>query len=245
MKTSTSIPALVLGLVASAAAHGGVLSYDIGGTTYKGFVPYNSPTGQSTIQREWDSYNPIQDPTLSTMACNANGAVGALTATVAAGSKITAYWNAPWPHTIGPMVVWMAKCAGSCLTYQPTGNVWFKIDQAGLESGTLASGLWGSGQMVNQNSTWTSTIPKTLAPGNYLIRHETIALHTSNAPQWYPECAQLVVTGSGTGVPGASYLAAIPGVYSMSNPEVNINVYSSANADVTTYTIPGPAVWTG
>jgi len=82
---------LVPSLAATVLAHGGVLSYNIGGTTYKGFVPYNSPTGQSTIQREWDSYNPIQDPTLSTMACNANGAVGALTATVSAGSKIIAY----------------------------------------------------------------------------------------------------------------------------------------------------------
>jgi cellulase len=90
MKLSTA-SILVSALAGTVSAHGGVLSYDIGGTTYKGFVPYNSPTGQSTIQREWDSYNPIQDPTLSTMACNSNGAAGALTATVSAGSKIVAY----------------------------------------------------------------------------------------------------------------------------------------------------------
>ena len=68
-------------------------------------------------------------------------------------------------------------------------------------------------------------------------------MHTSNAPQWYPECAQLVVTGTGTGVPGAAYLAAIPGVYLMSDPEVDIDVYSQPG--VTNYTVPGPAVWTG
>ena len=61
----------------------------------------------------------------------------------------------------------------------------------------------------------------------------------------YPECGTLTVTGGGTGVPSGSYLAAIPGVYSMSNPNVNINVYSNANQQVTNYTIPGPAVWTG
>lgn len=43
----------MLALAGTALAHGGVLSYNIAGTTYKGFVPYNSPTGQSTIQREW------------------------------------------------------------------------------------------------------------------------------------------------------------------------------------------------
>lgn len=45
-----------------------------------------------------DSYNPIQDPTSSGMTCNLNGAVAAQSATVAAGSSITAYWNNPYAH---------------------------------------------------------------------------------------------------------------------------------------------------
>ena len=92
----------------------------------------------------------------------------------------------PWPHTIGPLIVWMAKCSGSCSSFDGSGSVWFKIDQSGLLSGTLTGGLWGQGQMVNQNSSWTTTIPKTLPSGNYLLRHELLAIHTSNAPQWYP-----------------------------------------------------------
>jgi len=234
-----------LALVSFTAAHGGVLWYQIAGTWYKGFTPYNSPSGQTTIQREWDTYNPIQDPTQDIMRCNTNGAVAAQAATVPAGSKITAYWNNPWPHNIGPITVYMANCGGDCASFDGSGNVWFKIDQAGLISGTLSKGTWGSGEMIAANSSWTSTIPSSLAPGNYLIRHEMLALHTSNAPQWYPECASLKVTGGGSSTPSGSSLAAIPGVYSMSDPEVNIDVYSSANADVTTYTIPGPAVWTG
>ena len=100
------------------------------------------------------------------------------------------------------MVVWMANCGGPCSSFSGAGNVWFKIEQAGLISGTLSKGLWvceagqnlhpglltlkqGSGEMINNSSSWAVTIPKTLKPGNYLIRHETIALHTSNAPQWY------------------------------------------------------------
>jgi len=242
-----SICLSVSAFVAGALAHGGVLSYEIANPAayVKGFVPYNSASGQSTMQREWDSYNPIQDPTLSSMACNAAGTAGALQQTIAAGSAITAYWNNPWPHTIGPMVVWMASCGSSCLSFEPTGAVWFKIQQTGLVSGTLPTGLWGSGQMVADNSSWTVTIPSTLKAGAYLIRHETMAIHTANAPQWYPECGQLLVTGSGTASPSSTYMASIPGVYSMSDPNVDIDVYSSANQDVTTYTIPGPAVWTG
>lgn len=236
----------VVGGAALAAAHGGVLSYKFGSTTYPGWVPYNSAANEKpSIQREWDTYNPIQDPTSSTLTCNANGALAPLSATVAAGTSVTAYWNNPWPHAIGPVVVWMAKCPGACTSTTPSGSAWFKIDQSGLLSGTLSGGTWGMGKLINQNSSWTSTIPAALAPGNYLIRHELLAIHTSNAPQWYPECAQLVVTGSGTKTPSASYLAAIPGVYQMSNPEVDIDIYSNANQGVTTYTIPGPPVWTG
>lgn len=184
MKTTTAV--LALGsLAGTALAHGGVLSYEIANpaANVKGFVPYNTPTGQSTAQREWDTYNPIQDPTVATMACNANGAAGAQTATIAAGSKITAYWNNPWPHTLGPIITWMAAVSSSTAT--PTGNAWFKIDQAGLISGDLPTGTWGMGEMVSANSSWTSTIPATLKPGNYLLRNEVIAIHTSNQPQFY------------------------------------------------------------
>ena len=105
--------AVALGAVL-AAAHGGVLSYDMGGVTYQGhvlplpppsrshahartrFKPYNTPVGQSTIQREWDVYDPITDPTSEYMSCNTNGAsLGAnqLYATVAAGTQVIAYWK--------------------------------------------------------------------------------------------------------------------------------------------------------
>ena len=124
----TASAALAASLATTVSAHGGVLSYNLGGKTYKGFTPYNSATSQpATIQREWDTYNPIQDPTQTTMRCNANGAASQLTATVAAGSKVTAYWNSPWPHNIGPTVVWMANCGGSCANFDGSGNVWVCI----------------------------------------------------------------------------------------------------------------------
>lgn len=52
------------------------------------------------------SSNPITVATDPTIACNDDGTSGALqlTATVAAGSAITAYWNQVWPHAYGPMV---------------------------------------------------------------------------------------------------------------------------------------------
>ena len=57
----------------------------------------------------------------------------------------------------------------------------FKIDQAGLISGTVGSGTWAAGQMIANNNSWTTTIPSTVPSGNYLIRFETIALHSMPA----------------------------------------------------------------
>jgi hypothetical protein len=53
-----------------------------------------------------------------------------------------------------------------------------------------------------------------------------IALHQANAPQWYPECAQLVVTGSGTAQPDASFKAAIPGYCSSNDANIRVSKHA-------------------
>lgn len=50
-----STVAISLSAVSQVLAHGGVLSYSWGGQWYWGFKPYNTPVGQVTIQREWDT----------------------------------------------------------------------------------------------------------------------------------------------------------------------------------------------
>ncbi|EDR01287.1 glycoside hydrolase family 61 protein [Laccaria bicolor S238N-H82] len=63
----------------------------------------------------------------------------------------------------------------------------FKIDVVSL-SGSLAS----------------TQLPSNLALGNYLTRHEIIALHLAKSlggAEFYPACSQLTVGASGTGVP--------------------------------------------
>ncbi|KAG8958538.1 Esterase/lipase/thioesterase [Tulasnella sp. 408] len=77
----------------------------------------------------------------------------------------------------------MANCNGSCDSANAKDLDWFKIDESGLISGTVASGYWGSGKMIDTNNTWTSTVPSCIPAGNYLIRFETIALHSQPA-QW-------------------------------------------------------------
>jgi cellulase len=241
----SKLVALAPFFVASVAAHGGVSSYIIGGTTYAGWSPYNSPTGQTSIERPYSSYNPILSATDSTISCNNNGqASGAqLSASVTAGTTIVAKWS-QWTHAQGPVMVYMAKCPGSCTSANSASLDWFKIAETGLISGNLPSGSWGTGQVQNTLQ-YSATIPKALADGEYMIRHELLALHQANTPQFYPECAQLKVTGGGGKVPGSGSTIKLPGGYSASDPSININIYTADAANTYTYKVPGPAVWTG
>jgi cellulase len=45
----------LLTFAATALAHGGVLSYANAGKWYWGWQPYNTPTGQTSIQRSWST----------------------------------------------------------------------------------------------------------------------------------------------------------------------------------------------
>ncbi|KAF7296429.1 hypothetical protein HMN09_01113300 [Mycena chlorophos] len=253
--STSSVESLMLALLSLVAliprvlAHGGVLSYDIGGTFYEGWSPYNTPTGQTTIQRPWSTYNPILNATDPTIACNDDGTAGALQLTAAAvpaGTAIKANWNQVWPHPYGPMLVYLAECPSSgCTPVNAATLQWFKIDESGLINGTVFDGFWGDGLMIAQNSTWTTTIPTTVPAGNYMIRFETIALHSLPA-QFYPECAQIVITAA-SGVtpiaPTAAELVTFPGGYSNSDPGLTIDIYSNAAQTETTYPIPGPPLY--
>jgi hypothetical protein len=243
--------------VAGAAAHGAVTSYKIAGKEYpgyasdtyitqlqdrntntlrhryQGFSPSNS---KDVIQWQWPDYNPTTSCSASKIRCN-GGTSATLNASAAPGDSVSAIWS-QWTHSQGPIIVWMYKCPGSSFSgCDGSGANWFKIDEAGfhgdgtkvfLDSETPSG--WDIAKLVGGNKAWTSTIPQGLASGNYLIRHELIALHQANAPQFYAECAQVVVTGSGSANPDSSYKAAIPGYCkdSDSNIKVSPPFYSTA-----------------
>ncbi|OBZ77857.1 Cellulose-growth-specific protein [Grifola frondosa] len=241
----TALVALASAALPKVLAHGGVLAYSNAGNWYQGWAPYDTPVGQTSIERPWSTYNPITDPTDPQLACNDDGTSGALqlTATVAAGSAITAYWNQVWPHAYGPMLTYLAQCPGTTCTGVNSNTLqWFKIDEAGLLSGTIGDGYWGDGEMIAQNSSWTTTIPSTVPSGNYLIRFETIALHSLPA-QFYPECAQILITGGGSLAPTSAELVTFPGAYSATDPGLTVDIYTQAALTETTYIIPGPPLY--
>lgn len=93
----------------------------------------------------------------------------------------------------------------------------------GMTAPPLTGTSWGTA-VVEKDLAWTSTIPTALKSGLYLIRHELLALHQADTPQFYAECAQLSVGGSGTEVPSGDFVATIPGYAPESDPGITVSI---------------------
>jgi cellulase len=94
----------------------------------------------------------------------------------------------PAVHSLSPMDSYMAKCTPNCASFKgDSGPVWFKIDQMAYDK--TKNPPWGSDLLGRQGANWTVTIPSSIAPGEYLLRHEILGLHVANKPmgaQFYP-----------------------------------------------------------
>lgn len=143
--------------------------------------------------------------------------------------------NPQWPHNTGPLMHYMAKCDGSCSTYDSTNAEWFKISELGLEADGSTWYQAGLSQYCSyfvllalirsaaSRAPVNVTIPSTLAPGNYLLRAEIISLQlamSAGGAEFYPACIQLQVGGSQTQGPTSSEECLFPGCYSDTDPGI-------------------------
>jgi hypothetical protein len=183
------------------------------------------------------------DVTSPYLACNIDGSLVTpkYHAPVQAGAEVIAHYDknftipgeeraSPsecWGHAWGPMIAYMAACNGSCDEVDPAKADWFKIFETGLKAGYLISYNWEMSSMSLNCTPFVLTIPPTLQKGNYLLRHEVIAIHnTPSQIQLYMECAQVEVLGGGTSFPTDEYLVKFPGAYKMtgkSAPKWGVN----------------------
>lgn len=84
-------------------------------------------------------------------------------------------------------------------------------------------------------------IPTDIAPGDYLLRAEVIALHVAgslNQAQFYASCYQITVAGSGSATPSG---VLFPGAYKNTDPGILIDIHQK----ISTYVDPGPTVYAG
>ncbi|KAJ7502627.1 glycosyl hydrolase family 61-domain-containing protein [Mycena galericulata] len=230
-------------LIASASAHGWVGTLTVAGKAYKGNEPVQfQPKATASVVRQIADNMPVKDVIQNDIICGRNAQPGALMATAAAGDTILVDWHTltadgHWFHDMGPMMTYLASCgSASCATFDTTKAKWFKISQQGQD----ADGNWAQAKL-DDGSPASVTLPANLKAGNYLFRHEIIALHTADSlggAEFYPSCSQLTVTGSGTGAPAASELVTFPGAYTATNPGILIDVYDLKAK----YQFPGPPV---
>jgi lytic cellulose monooxygenase (C1-hydroxylating) len=246
--------ALVALLSASeVSAHGHISEILIGNISYYGHDPTKVPWGPQPDSISWTNGASDNGPVLSDAAslaspnitCHLNGTNGVLTAPVNAGTTITVRWS-DWPATHwGPVLDYMARCRNEdCTTVDKSELEFFKIAELGqLERGTVPgqAGYWANNKLRDDDFSWDITIPKQLAPGSYVLRHEIIALHIGGAEgtaQMYPQCINLVVKGSGTAEPQGVLATEL---YTSKDPGLLHNVFVDEWSDAE-YIIPGPAV---
>ncbi|KAK5657445.1 hypothetical protein OQA88_3017 [Cercophora sp. LCS_1] len=235
-----------------AAAHGGLANYTVGDTWYRGFdpsEPHAEQLGQEwMVQRRWDSIDPIFSVDDPYLACNNPGTGPVNSIPIRAGDTLTGvYWY--WLHPVGPMTAWLAFCGAekdACNGVDVNKLEWFKVWEGGLLEGTLVEGSWYQKAFQKWDGSpalWPVTIPKIVRSGSWMVRHEIVSIHIGGRPQFYPQCAHLWVEGGeGRDVP-REYLVKFPGVYTMRDPSISIDIYADEFKDTTNYTIPGGPIW--
>lgn len=72
-------------------------------------------------------------------------------------------------------MVYLAK-VDNAATANARGLRWFKIAEDGLDT---SSGQWGVDRMINNGGWQYFNMPTCIAPGNYLMRVELLALHSA------------------------------------------------------------------
>jgi plastocyanin len=188
----------------------------------------------------YQSNGPVTDVSSSAIRCyELSPGTASQTYTVNAGDTVGFTAASSISHP-GPLQFYMAKVPSgqTAATFDGSGNVWFKVYSQGA---TFSGGqmTWAS----NGKSQVTFTLPKSLPTGEYLVRVEHIGLHSAGSAggaQFYISCAQIKVENGGSGSPGP--LVSFPGAYKASDPGIQINIYYPVP---TSYTPPGPAVWSG
>ncbi|CZT44775.1 related to endoglucanase [Rhynchosporium secalis] len=242
----------VLGLLATAAkvaAHGFVDELNVDGVTYAGYIvttaaySTNPPKtiGWSETATNLGFVSPSQYTT-SDIICHLGAKNAALSAPIKGGGNIKFHWNT-WPESHkGCVLNYLASCGDDCTTVDKTTLKWFKISEAGLLDNTAVPGRWAADDLRTNNFTGSVTIPASVRPGKYVVRHEIISLHGAANPdgaQNYPFCFNIEISGSGTEAPEGVLGTAL---YTPTDPGIKYDLYSGTGR---TYPMPGPPLKIG
>lgn len=209
MHLPTLAPSLLLFLPTLVSAHSHIAYVLINNVHYHGYDPSgrttNPPNGVVWPNRAIDDgFVPPSNYSTSDIICHREGRPAQAHAPVHAGDKIHVQWNG-WPVSHkGPIMSYLASCAGhnttdGCASVDKTQLRWTKIDNSSPGFINMTGGIpgkWATDQLIANNNSWLVGIPSSLAPGPYVLRNEIIALHyanTQDGAQNYPNCVNLWV----------------------------------------------------
>ncbi|KAI0757721.1 glycosyl hydrolase family 61-domain-containing protein [Daedaleopsis nitida] len=224
------------------AAHGFVSQVVIDGKAYAGNPPGENK-GASPIRIISDN-GPVKGASNQDLFCGLKAQPAEMVVPANSGSKVSFQWMAGggqnWPHNTGPMMTYMASCGSTtCDKFDDHNAEWFKIDEAGKKPNDDST--WVQADLMKGDS-YSLNLPDNLAPGDYLIRHEIIALHlavTKGGAEFYPSCTQVRIGGNGNGTPSSDETVTFPGGYSDTDPGIfDPTVFDSDSK----YVFPGPPI---
>ncbi|KAL4817226.1 glycosyl hydrolase family 61-domain-containing protein [Aspergillus spinulosporus] len=237
----------LLGTAGSVVGHGYVTSIKVDGTTYSGYLVdtyYYEPNPPGLIAWSTTATNTgyVAPAAYGSpdIVCHRGAEPGRFSAEISPGSSVTLYWST-WPTDHhGPVITYLANCNGDCASVDKTALEFFKIDAGGLIDNSAVPGTWASDELIAANFSWTVTIPPDIASGNYVLRHEIVALHSAankDGAQNYPQCINLKVAGSGTATPAGTLGTEL---YKDTDTGIYVDIWNALSS----YIIPGPALYT-
>ncbi|KAJ7134757.1 glycoside hydrolase family 61 protein G [Mycena epipterygia] len=186
---------------------------------------------------------PITDLSSPDMICNSNfiQPVSQTVINVPSGSQVTAEFHRTSagylgpdpadpidPTNKGPVIAYLAAVPSATQS------------NSGFNSTTHQ---WGSDLLFINKGNATFTIPSCLSSGNYLLRVEYIGLEDATSypgAQFFMSCAQISISGTAKGQDiVAPATVSIPGMYHSTDPGIVTSIFG-----VTSYSVPGPSVFT-
>ncbi|KAI1848582.1 hypothetical protein JX265_011564 [Neoarthrinium moseri] len=200
------------------------------------------------------SNSPVTDVSSTAIRCNAGTSPVASKCNVKAGDTVTIeIHQQPGDRSCnteaiggahyGPVQAYLSKVSNSATADGSDG--FFKIyadTWAKNPSGSSGDDdYWGTKDINTCCGRLNVKIPTDVAPGDYLLRAEALALHTASSSgqaQFYMTCYQLTISGSGTANPAT---VKFPGAYQASDPGILVDIH----AKMSTYIAPGPTVYSG
>ncbi|KAF8755030.1 Glycosyl hydrolase family 61 [Rhizoctonia solani] len=249
MKASPVYLAALFSLVISpgARAHGFVKTVEIlGSDSFNGPKPGATGANKSPIRGITDQ-SPVKNLQSKDIICGIGATPGSVVASAKPGDTLVYSWandladNGNWIHDTGPMMTYFAQVPSGQTAdkFNGEGAQWFKTDQVGKKNNK-----WIQGSLMT-GATFKTKIPETLANGDYLVRHEIVALHTAankGGVEFYPSCLQIRIKNSNAGnaTVTATPTLSFPGAYTADDPGLLVNVFAQA-ADGSEYKFPaGP-----